>query len=130
MLFLRSTMTCLGMLLLPVAVHADQVVCHYIYGGETKHLVGLPVSSPYAVKGIQVGSYFNFRVVFQNRPADLASVKVYTYADRAEGPVLIHQATYSYPPVSGHAAPYGFTGLHFVYEPMHDSELKYWCELG
>jgi hypothetical protein len=114
---------------LPAFAHAEQVVCHYTYGGETKQLVALPVSSPYAVKGIAIGSFFQFRVVFQKRPADLASVKVYTYADLDAGPVLIHQATYPYPPVSRSAARYGFSGLHFVHEPMRDGELQYWCEL-
>ena len=120
---------CLASVLLSASVYADQVVCHYTYGGETKQLVALPVSSPYAVKGIAVGSFFRFRVVFQKRPADLASVKVYTYADLDDGPVLIHQAAYPYPPVSWRAAPYGFSGLHFVHEPMRDGELQYWCEL-
>lgn len=111
-------------------VHADQVVCHYTYGGETKQLAALPVVSPYAVKGIQVGSYFQFRVVFQKKPADMASIKVYTYADRDGGPVLIHQATYPYPPAGRHSTRYGFSGLHFVHEPVRDGELQYWCELA
>lgn len=111
------------------SAHAEQVVCHYTYGGETKLLLAPPVASPYAVSGIAVGSFFQFRIVFQNKPADLASVKVYTYADRDEGPVLIHQATYPYPPAGGRAARYGFSGLHFVHEPMRDGELQYWCGL-
>lgn len=116
-------------LLAGAAAHAGQVVCHYTYGGETKSLAALPVASPYAVEGIAVGSYFQFRVVFQSKPASLASIKVYTYADRDEGPVLIHQATYPYPPASRPNARYGFSGLHFVHEPVRDGELQYWCAL-
>lgn len=126
---LRCLIACAGLCLLTTSALAGQVVCHYTYGGETKRLVALPVASPYAVKGIEVGSYFHFRVVFQTEPADLASVKVYTYADRDEGPVLIHQATYPYPPSGGRAAPYGFSGLHSVHEPTRDGELQYWCQL-
>jgi hypothetical protein len=129
MFLLRSFVCCFGLALLPVAGHASQVVCHYTYGGETRQLVALPVSSPYAVQGIAVGSYFHFRVVFQRQPADLASVKVYTYADLESGPTLIHQATYPYSPGMRSAAPYGFTGLHFVHEPVRDGELQYWCGL-
>ncbi|MFZ4536403.1 hypothetical protein [Propionivibrio sp.] len=110
--------------------HSAQIICHYTYGGETKQLVALPVSSPYAAKGIAVGSFFHFRLVFQEEPADLASIKVYTYAQREDGPLLIHQATYPYPPIDHAAAPYGFSGLQFVYEPMRDGELQYWCELS
>ncbi len=110
------------------AVMADEVACHYTYGGEEEVLLARPVDSPYAVPPIQVGSYFQFRIVFQKQPADLASIKVYTYADRDEGSVPIHQATYPYPPPRERGR-YGFTGLHFVYEPVRDGELQYWCEL-
>lgn len=112
----------------PVAQAAPDVTCHYTYGGETKTLVAQPVKSPYGVASIAVGSYFRFRVVFQADPADLRSVKVYTYADQESGPTLIHQAVHPYPP-AGTRGPYGFTGLHFVYEPLRDGELQYWCEL-
>ena len=111
------------------SAHAEQVVCHYTYGGETKRLVAEPVSSPYAVKGIQIGSYFRFRVVFTDKPADIASISIYTYADLDEGPVLIHQAIYPYPPTRSSDSRYGFSGLHFVYEPVRDGELQYWCAM-
>lgn len=104
-----------------------EVACHYTYGGETRVLHGVPTASPYAVAPVQVGSYFLFRVVFQDRPADLAAIKVYTYADGEDGPVPIHQVTYPYPPAASSA--YGFTGLQRVYEPMRDGELEYWCGL-
>jgi hypothetical protein len=131
MCFPRSVLAfpCLA-LLLTASAQADQVLCHYTYGGETQTVTALPVSSPYAVKAIQVGSYFKFRVVFQDSPADIASVKIYTYADRDEGPALIHQDTYPYPPANRQAAPYGFSGLHLVYETMRDGELQYWCEIA
>lgn len=109
------------------AAKAEQVVCHYTYGGETKVLVANPMKSPYMAKGIKVGSYFQFRLVFQNEPADLAVIKIYTYVDRDEGPALIHQASFPYPPADKATSPYGFSGLQFVYEPVRDSELQYWC---
>jgi len=108
---------------------AGQVLCQYTYGGETKTLVALPVSSPYAVKGIDVGSFFHLRVVFQVMPTALASIKIYTYADRDDGPLLIHQAQFPYPPATRAEAPYGFSGLQVVHEPVRDGELQYWCQL-
>lgn len=112
------------------AAPAEQVLCHYTYGGETRTLAASPVASPYAVKAIDIGSFFHFRVVFQQRPADVASIKVYTYADRDDGPLLIHQATFPYPPPRRAGAPYGFSGMHAVHEPVRDGELQYWCELS
>lgn len=108
-------------------VHAESVVCHVTYGGETRRIEAQPVVSPYPVAPVAIGSYFLFRIVFRNEPADLASIKLYTYADRDAGPTLIHQASYAYP--TKNAASGGFSGQHFVYEPVRDGELQYWCEL-
>ncbi len=79
-------------------MNAEQVVCHYTYGGETRIHAAQPVKTPYAEKGIKVGSYFQFRPVFQDEPAGHAAIKIYTYVDRDEGPALIHQASFPYPP--------------------------------
>ena len=106
---------------------ADSVTCHVTYGGETRVIAASPVASPYGVKATAVGSYFLFRVVFRREPADLAAIKTYAYADRDEGPAIIHQATWPYPPPP--AAVHGFTGHIFVYEPVRDGELQYWCEM-
>ena len=115
---------------------ADSVVCHINYGGETRLIEAQPSSTPYNVAPTPIGSYFLFRIVFRQEPADLASIKLYTYTNRDTGPVIIHQASYSYPVKS--VAPAGdflqgtdsgFTGLNWVYETVRDSELQYWCEL-
>lgn len=108
---------------------AENLLCHTTYGGETQVHAIAPVSSPYGVKGIHIGSYFLFRPVFQNAPADLASIKLYTYVDRDGGPAMIHQASYAYPPRPEASGRHGFTGLHRVYEPVRDSELEFWCEM-
>lgn len=109
------------------AARADTVACHITYGGETRLIEARPATSPYTVAPTAIGSYFLFRVVFRPAPADLAGIKLYTYADRDGGPVLIHQASHPYPPAS--ATVNGFTGLNLVYEPVRDGELAYWCEL-
>lgn len=106
-----------------------RVVCHVTYGGETVDHVSAPVASPYGVAPVAVGSYFLFRAVLQTRPPGLAAFKVYTYADRGEAPVLIHQQSVAWPPPAPRAGqPGGFTGLQWVYEPTRDGELQYWCE--
>lgn len=119
--------TALAAAALPIL--AGQVNCHYTYGGETKVLTARPAASPYGEPTVQVGSYFLFRVVFQPEPKDQAAVKVYVYGDRDDGPVPIHQASYPFPVAAKADAPYGFTGLQAVYEPLRDGELQYWCRL-
>ncbi len=121
------TVMAIALLCWAAPASAEEVVCHYTYGGETRRLGVAPVDTAYSVGVVEVGSYFRFRIVFQSRPADLAAIKVYTYADKDDGPTLIHQATYPYPPAR-HPSPYGFSGLHYVYEPVRDGEMQYWCE--
>ncbi len=124
----HARLTAIALALAAAPAMAEQVACHYRYGGEEHVLVVRPVASPYAVPAIAVGSYFRFRAVFQTQPADLASIKVYTYGDHDDTPVIIHQASFDYPPPP--AGRYGFTGLQFVYEPLRDGELQYWCRMA
>lgn len=114
-------------LLLAAPAHAAKVRCHLTYGGETRIVDASPTRDPYTVLPVSFGSYFLFRIVFREQPADLAGIKLTTFADRDEGPVVIHQATHPFPPPL--AAAGGFTGLNVVYEPVRDGELQYWCEM-
>lgn len=109
---------------------AETVTCHVTYGGETRLVQALPVASPYTVPVQKIGSYFLFRIVFQQEPVDLAAIKVYVLADRERGPAPLHQATHRYPPPAVNRRLWGFTGLNHVYEPHRDGELLYWCELS
>ncbi len=113
-------------LLLSSAAVADRVLCQVTYYDTIQLIEAVPVDSPYAVEPQAIGSYFLFRLVVEGKPADLAVIKVYVYADHESGATLIHQANYSYPATN--AATHGFSGLNFVYEPVRDGELQYWCE--
>lgn len=128
---MKPTTYCLptALLLFASGIQAATVDCQINYGGETRTVQAAPVASPYGVPAVKIGSYFLFRLVFQERPEDLAAIKTYIYADADLGgsPVPLHQATFPYPPPQG--GQYGFSGLHFVYEPLRDGELQYWCEL-
>ncbi|WP_265943834.1 hypothetical protein [Dechloromonas sp. A34] len=106
---------------------ADTVACHLTYGGQTQIVEARPSASPYNEAPVAMGSYFLFRIVYRQEPADLAGIKLYAYADRDSGPVIIHQA--SHPSTAANRAKHGFTGLQYVYEPVRDGELQYWCEL-
>lgn len=110
------------------AACADELRCYLDYGGEVRVLHAGAVDSPYTVPTQAIGSYFLFRMVLQTQPPDLASIKLYVFADRDRGPLPLHQATYAYPPPASSNREHGFTGLHHVYEPIRDGELKYWCE--
>lgn len=125
----RPAIVAAAAILATLALPADaaSVACHLTYGGETRVVEAAPVAAPYNAPTVSLGSYFLFRIVFRDQPADLAGIKLTAYADRDEGPTIIHQAAFPYPPAS--AAVHGFSGLNFVYEPVRDGELQYWCEL-
>lgn len=107
------------------ALAAPVLACELHYGGEVQTLRAPPTTTPYQVKPVAIGSYFLFRVVFETRPE--AGIVLTTFADHEDGPVPIHVAHHPYPPSRG--GRYGFTGEQFVYEPMRDGELRYWCRL-
>ena len=113
--------------MLSCSAHAETVACHVTYGGETRIISAAATTQPLGVAPVAIGSYFMFRIVFRQEPADLATIKLTTYADRDDAPTIIHQVTHTYPPAP--AAVHGFTGLNFVYEPVRDGELQYWCEM-
>jgi hypothetical protein len=107
---------------------AETVACHITYGGVTQLIEARPTTTPYELAPVAIGSYFLFRIVFRQEPADLAGIKLYAYVDRDSGPALIHQASYAYPIWHQCHNPVVSPGLHYVYEPVRDSELQYWCE--
>ena len=111
------------------AAGGDLVACHIEYGGQSLMARSKAVASAYDVAAIRVGSLFLFRLVFQQEPAEIASVKVYTYFTKDEEPSLIHLARFPYPPQNPGASQFGFTGRQSVYEPVRGGELQYWCEL-
>lgn len=114
-------------LLLPLsAAAADHVRCHVDYGGETRTIVASPVASTLTVAPVEVGSYFRFRLVLLRTLGLPDEVRIETFADRADGPVLIHQGRYA-APLRRAGRHDGFTGHQTVYEPVRDGELQYWC---
>lgn len=105
------------------AVAGPQVRCHVDYGGETRAIEARPVASPLAVAPVEVGSYFRFRLVVLRAAGLPDEVRIETFSDRDDGPVLIHQARHDLPRRAG-----VFTGRQTVYEPVRDGELQYRCE--
>ncbi len=107
--------------------YANDVVCHVDYGGEQRVIRAAPTYDPYVVTPVAVGSYFLFRVLFEHPARALPGIKITTFADREDGPVPLHVAHFPYPAAEG--GHFGFTGEQFVYEPVRDGELRYWCTL-
>lgn len=123
-----KTLAALGIALGLVAtnVGAKGIVCHIDYGGERLQLAVQAAADPFAVQPVAVGSYLLFRAVVSPPDAQAASVRIFVYADRDEGPVPIHVAEYPHPLGARQSKP-GFTGWQSVYEPVRDGELQYWC---
>ncbi|MEJ0087741.1 MAG: hypothetical protein WDO72_18885 [Pseudomonadota bacterium] len=119
--------TCLLAVLLGAPAFADSVHCHIIYGGENFSVVAQPTSDPYRVPGQKIGRYFEFKAVYVTTPAEVAAISLYVYATASGESVLIHQAKFP-AGIANTAAPWGFSGFNYIYEPSKSSELQYWCE--
>ena len=107
------------------AAAAPGVSCHVDYGGERRVIRAAATQDPYRMAPVAIGSYFLFRVVVEHPSRPLAGVKVTTYADAEGGPVPLHIAHHPQP--VRNRGRFGFTGEQFVYEPVRDGELVYWC---
>jgi hypothetical protein len=105
---------------------ADAVTCHIIYGGENFTVVAQPTGEPYRVAGQKIGRYFEFKVAYVTEPSESGVISLYVYATASGESVLVHQS--KFPAAVVNAAPWGFTGFNYVYEPSKSSELQYWCE--
>jgi hypothetical protein len=118
-----------GLLLLALSgpAFADSVHCHIIYGGENFSVIAQPSSDPYRVTGQKIGRYFEFKAAYIKGPAGFAAISLYVYATSSGESVLIHQAKFA-AEITNAAAPWGFSGFNYVYEPSKSSELQYWCE--
>ena len=57
---------------LALPAHAANVACHLTYGGETRVVSARPTAAPETIAPVAIGSYFLFRIVFRQEPADLA----------------------------------------------------------
>jgi hypothetical protein len=117
----------LPLMVLGAPAFADSVHCHIIYGGENFSVFARPSSDPYHVTGQKIGRYFEFKAAYITAPAGFAAISLYVYATASGESVLIHQAKFA-PEVTNAAAPWGFSGFNYVYEPSKSSELQYWCE--
>ena len=113
--------------LLGTSAFADSVSCRIIYGGENFSVVAQPTDDPYRVTGQKIGRYFEFKAAYVTKPAEFAAISLYVYAISSGESVLIHQAKFA-AAVTNAAAPWGFTGFNYVYEPSKSSELQFWCE--
>jgi hypothetical protein len=113
--------------LLGTPAFADSVHCHIIYGGENFSVLAQPTDDPYRVAGQKIGRYFEFKAVYVTRPEELAAISLYVYATSSGESVLIHQVKFA-AGIGNAAAPWGFSGFNYVYEPSKSSELQYWCE--
>jgi len=104
--------------------------CTCTYADEPVIVDVAPSADPYHVVAVPVGRRFAFRAVWL-KEAGREVLELVAYHATKAGDVPLTQVTYRapFPPVAAEA-PFGFTGLHRVYEPDLGSELTFWCAWG
>ena len=101
---------------------AGTVLCDVDYGGVRQQLVVKPAADPYALPTMPFGSHFRLRVLLVETPADLARIRIDTFAEGDKHMTPLHVGTWPLPKVAG-----DFTGQQRIYEPLRDGELLYRC---
>lgn len=125
-----------GLGLVPPALAAPVLRCEIRQGGDEKVLEFTPVQDPYRVPSVDINSHFRFKAVVIGNAGKIDYVKLYTYYQTDQKPVLLHQVKYlnpSMPPPavfpSPGLAPDALTGTHTLYSPELGREIQYGCAL-
>lgn len=103
--------------------------CQIDQGGSTQILDFPPVSDPYPVKAIDINGRFRFKAVMIGDAQQIEYINVYVYSQSRRQPMLLHQAKYLAPLISTDPSFAALTGIHYVYSPQLERELKYGCAL-
>lgn len=111
------------------AVAAPLLRCQIEQGGSTQVLEFAPVGDPYGVAAIDIRGRFRFKAVVIGDAQHVEYIKLYTYTQRRRQPVLLHMAHYTAPKVEQGASYAALTGIHYVYSPELERELRYGCAL-
>lgn len=125
---LALTIVCAGASASSTAA-APLLRCQIEQGGSTQVLEFAPVGDPYGVAAIDIRGRFRFKAVVIGDAHHIDYIKLYTYSQRRRQPVLLHMAHYSAPKVERDASYSALTGIHYVYSPELERELRYGCAL-
>jgi hypothetical protein len=110
-----------------------QLHCEVGYAGATHTVNARPVSDPYPVESVDVGGRFRFKAVMVGAGQQVAYIKLYSYLETRQQPVLIHLAKYL-PPFSDLGPAHdprgvNLTGMQYLYGGPVERELQYQCFL-
>jgi hypothetical protein len=118
-----------GFCMASLGAHAAPLLrCDVTYAGSTHTIEARTVADPYPVASVDIAGRFRFKAVMVGQGAQVDYIKLYTYLETAQQPVLIQQATYR-PPLMVTSVPDGLTGEQRVYGGPKERELIYRCTL-
>lgn len=114
-----------------------QLHCEVGYAGATQIVKTQPVSDPYPVESVDIGGRFRFKAVMVGSGQRVAYIKLYSYFETPQQPVLIHLAKYLPPftirsttaPAKRDPRGTHLTGMQYLYAGPLEHELQYQCFL-
>ena len=107
---------------------APLLTCKVSYAGTTHTVQARPVADPYPVASVDIGGRFFFKPVIVGTDKRVEYIKLYTYLDASQQPVLVQLAKYL-PPFPRSGSPASLTGDQTVYAGPVERELHYRCTL-
>lgn len=110
-----------------------QLHCDVSYAGTTHTVQARPVSDPYPVESVDIGGRFRFKAVMVGAGQQVDYIKLYSYFESPQQPVLIQLAKYLPPFNASGTAPdprgANLTGMQYLYAGPVERELQYQCFL-
>lgn len=118
-----------GLLTSTFSLASPLLSCTIDQGGSTQILEFRPTSDPYIAKAFDINDQFRFKVVVIGNSQHIDYIKIYVYDFPSRQPVLLHEVKYPNPLAQPNTPQTPFTGIHYVYSPRLERELKYQCSL-
>lgn len=111
------------------ALAAPTLRCQIEQGGTTQVVNVRPGTNPYDFKAIDVQGRFRFRAAVVGTDQHIDYIKLYTYYQTPEQPVLMHIGKFLSPPVPPAGSSTPLTGEVTLISPRLGREIRYSCAL-
>ncbi|MBU0753330.1 MAG: hypothetical protein KJ787_14565 [Gammaproteobacteria bacterium] len=103
--------------------------CQVGQAGEVLSVDVRPGANPYDFKAVDIRGNFRFRAVVIGDERTIEYIKLYTYYQTRQQPVLMHQVKYLAPAMPGVGRTVPLTGVVQLFSPRLGREIQYSCTL-
>lgn len=126
---MRVALLVVAMSLMADVFALPTVRCRVTQAGETQTIDTQPAATPYEFKAHDIRGRFRFKPVVVGNAGHIEYIKLYTYYQSPEQPVLMHVAKFAKPELPRGDEIIPLTGVIQLVSPRLGRELEYFCTL-